>query len=50
MGNNVYSVKSYGGWKGRGWEDTEESMRKHSDNWVEWFEKNSAQITSIFSI
>lgn len=40
VGNNVYSVKTYGGWAGS-WGANETAMRNHSDAWVTWFETNA---------
>ncbi|MBN1398781.1 MAG: DUF4091 domain-containing protein [Bacteroidetes bacterium] len=40
VGNNVYSVHTYGipdSWK------SDTAMRRHSDNWVNWFEANSPE-------
>jgi hypothetical protein len=39
VGNNVYSVGTYGSWQS--WGDSEQHMRQHSDGWASWFEANT---------
>ncbi|MBI5534088.1 MAG: DUF4091 domain-containing protein [Deltaproteobacteria bacterium] len=39
VGNNVYSVGTYGSWQS--WGDSEQSMRQHSDGWASWFAANA---------
>jgi hypothetical protein len=42
IGNNVYSVCTYGGWQSS-WGTNQAAMRQHSDGWVNWFEANSPE-------
>ncbi|MFI3138462.1 MAG: DUF6067 family protein [Methylococcaceae bacterium] len=42
IGNNVYSIETFGDWRRHWGEQTENNMRKHADAWVNWFTKNAA--------
>ena len=42
VGNNVYSIGTYGGWSWK--HDGQTAMRQHSDNWANWFARHAPGI------
>ena len=41
VGNNVYSIGTYGSWASMWDPDSEAEMRSHTDAWVNWFDAQS---------